>query len=64
MNKYTSQKFIAEELKKINKVIDLKIIRGESYKKESARHRALIAQMRGAQGEYRWFMSFNRFIAR
>jgi len=62
MNKHTSQKHIREELAKINKVIDLKIIRGQSYKKEAARHRALLAQMRGMQGEYRWFMSFSRFI--
>ncbi len=65
MNRYTSQKYIRQELAHINKVIDMKIIKGESYKKEAARHRALIAQMRAAQqSEYSWLMSFSRFITR
>ena len=45
MSKFVLEKKIQSELKKINKVIDLKIIQGESYRREALRHRFLLNRL-------------------
>jgi hypothetical protein len=45
MSKYVLEKNIRGELKRINDIIDLKIIRGMPYKRESLRHRFLLYRL-------------------
>ena len=45
MSKYILEKNIKDELKKLNDVIDVKIIRGVSYKREALRHRFLLYRL-------------------
>ena len=45
MSKFTLEKKIKSELKAINDVIDLKIIKGVSYKREALRHRFLLYRL-------------------
>jgi len=47
MSKYRLSKIVQAEINKLNQIIDLKIIKGESYKKESRRHKFLISQLNG-----------------
>lgn len=39
-------KMLEREIQKINKKIDLKILRGESYKKEATEHKLLLRKVR------------------
>jgi len=39
-------KTIEREIKRINKVIDLKILKGEEYRKEARDHRLLLKKIR------------------
>lgn len=45
MSKYILEKNIRAELKKVNDVIDLKIIKGVSYRREALKHRFLLNRM-------------------
>lgn len=45
MSKIVLEKNIKSELKKINEVIDMKIIRGMSYRREALRHRFLLYRL-------------------
>jgi hypothetical protein len=45
MSKFILEKNIQSELKKINDIIDIKIIKGISYKRESLRHRFLLNRL-------------------
>ncbi len=45
MSKFILEKRIQAELKKINDVIDVKIIKGMSYKREALRHRFLLYRL-------------------
>jgi hypothetical protein len=45
MSKFILEKRIKSELKKINDVIDLKIVKGVSYKREALRHRFLLYRL-------------------
>jgi len=47
MSKYRLSKILQTEINKLNEVIDLKIIRGLSYTKESRRHKFLMKQLEG-----------------
>jgi hypothetical protein len=53
-------KLIEVEIQKINKKIDLKIIRGEDYKREAKEHKLLIRKYRQntKQGFFRKVMPF------
>ena len=51
MKRMTLMFAINRELRSINKKIDQKIIKGISYEKESARHRALVSQLRRIESE-------------
>lgn len=42
---------INREIRTINKKIDQKIIKGNSYEKESSRHRNLVSQLRRLESE-------------
>ena len=45
MSKFILEKNIQTELKKINDVIDIKIIKGVSYRREALRHRFLLNRL-------------------
>jgi hypothetical protein len=47
------------ELQRVNDAIDIKIIKGLSYKREALRHRLLLSQLRHARqkSERGWFAS-------
>ncbi len=45
MSKITLEKTIREELQQINNVIDVKILKGLSYKREALRHRFLLSRL-------------------
>ena len=45
MSKITLEKTIREELHKLNDIIDIKILKGLSYKRESLRHRFLLSRL-------------------
>lgn len=44
MSKYRLSRIIQAEINKLNEEIDLKIIWGQSYKKEARRHKFLVSQ--------------------
>lgn len=46
MNKNTLKKEIHKEIKNINRLIDMRIIKGLSYKDLSRRHKFLISQLK------------------
>jgi hypothetical protein len=46
MSKYRLSKIIQAEINKLNEEIDLRIIRGLSYKTEARRHKFLLSQLR------------------
>ncbi len=45
MSKFILEKNIRAELKKINDVIDMKILKGIPYKREAVRHRFLLNRL-------------------
>ncbi len=45
MSKYILEKRVKIELKKINEIIDSKIIKGEPYRREALRHRFLLNRL-------------------
>lgn len=45
MSKYILEKNIKGELKKINDIIDLKILKGMPYRREALRHRFLLNRL-------------------
>jgi len=45
MSKFILEKKIQVELRKINEVIDFKIIQGQSYRREALRHRFLLNRL-------------------
>lgn len=60
MSGHTYKKTIESELRKLNEAIDLKIIKGVSYVKESRRHKFLLRQLKGFALPSSWFQkSFN-----
>jgi hypothetical protein len=64
MNSVASIQLAKREIKKLNRLIDQKIIRGESYRHESRRHKELVHRLHGlSQNSWfeRTFMSFSLF---
>lgn len=56
MSKYEIVKSLKYEIKKINYVIDQKIIQGQPYYREARRHKFLISQLsRLAPQKQSWF---------
>ncbi len=57
MSKIKLAQKIKVEIKKLNREIDLKIIKGLPYKAEARRHRFLVSQFYGFYDTYRanWF---------
>jgi hypothetical protein len=51
MRKMTIMFAIRRELNSINKRIDFKIIKGESYERESRKHKNLMLQLRRLESE-------------
>jgi hypothetical protein len=58
MSKYKIVSTIQRELEKINERIDMKILQGQSYRKEAKQHKVLMSQLRHAGGGFRFFSFF------
>ncbi|MEN9649420.1 MAG: hypothetical protein RL094_387 [Candidatus Parcubacteria bacterium] len=55
MSKGQIKTAIEVELRKLNETIDMKIVRGLSYRQEARRHKTLLAQARRLRSS--WFSS-------
>jgi hypothetical protein len=51
MRRMTFMFSIRKEITKINKKIDYKIVKGESYEREARRHKDLVLQLRKLESE-------------
>jgi len=49
---------IAVELRKLNEVIDMKIVRGQAYRAEARRHKELLSRLNRANRERSFFGAF------
>ncbi len=66
MSKYQLKKTIEREIKDLNWKIDMKIVRGLSYREEARRHKLLLMQLRRlSAGDGSGLLSniFNRIAA-
>jgi hypothetical protein len=57
-------KMLDREIQKINKIIDIKILRGEDYKKEARDHKLLLKKVRFHTRQSlfsRFFPTFTKF---
>jgi len=64
MNAITSVNFVRREIKRVNKIIDRKILRGEPYQSDSRYHRDLVRMLHmvSRHGWFeRTFLSFSLF---
>ena len=53
MNKLKLKFILASELKKMNRMIDLKIARGLSYRHEARRHKTIVRQLDNLSRDFR-----------
>lgn len=56
MTQHQAYKVIVEEIERLNKEIDLKIIKGVSYAEESRRHKVLLARLKHANPQPMWWI--------
>jgi hypothetical protein len=64
MSKHQTIKAIRNEIERLNKEIDLRIIRGLPYKREALRHKALMVQLsRMSSGGFSWFGKSLSFVS-
>ena len=67
MSKFILEKKIQTELKKINGIIDVKIIEGVSYRREALRHRFLLNRLsdlhRLSKFHSSWFQRATNVVA-
>jgi len=54
MSKYQLQHSIREELRRVNEIIDRKIVEGASYMRESKRHKKLLRELTQLRGGSFW----------
>jgi len=59
MSKHQIVKELRREIAKLNRIIDMAIIRGVSYRDEARRHKFLVAQLARLQPRRSIFSSFN-----
>ena len=67
MSKFVLESKIRGELKRINEIIDLKIVQGESYRREALRHRFLLNRLsdlhRLSRFHSNWFQRATNVVA-
>jgi len=67
MSQYSLEKKIKEELRLVNDIIDLKILKGLSYKREAVRHRFLLNRLvdlhRLPKFHSSWFQRMTNVVA-
>lgn len=61
MSKNQMKYAIECEIRKLNEVIDMKIVRGQSYRHEARRHKMLVAQVKRMKGQ-QWFANSFGFM--
>ena len=59
MSKHQIARELRREISKLNRIIDLAIIRGVSYRDEARRHKFLVAQLARLQPRRSLFSSFS-----
>ncbi|HTK33548.1 MAG TPA: hypothetical protein VL335_03350 [Candidatus Paceibacterota bacterium] len=59
MSKHQIVRELRREIAKLNRIIDLAIIRGVSYREEARRHKFLVAQLNRLQPRRSIFSSFS-----
>ena len=66
MSKYQTLRAIRSELKRLNRLIDMRIIQGLSYKDLSRRHKFLMRELDSLESRRSWFSSlgFASFLYR
>ncbi|MBI2023241.1 hypothetical protein HYT01_01610 [Candidatus Giovannonibacteria bacterium] len=55
MTKYQTFKIISSEIDKLNRLIDMKIIKGTTYKAEARKHKELYTKLRRLSSGAGWF---------
>lgn len=55
MSKHQAIRTIRAEIARLNQMIDLKIIKGVSYRREALRHKFLMAQLARLSPRHSWF---------
>ena len=64
MSKHQAKRAIRAEIERLNQEIDLKIIRGVSYKREAVRHKFLMRQLSMLSRAHSfWFSSPLKFVS-
>lgn len=61
MSKQQIATTIKKELEKVNEEIDMRILRGEPYRRQARQHRALLSQLRHVRSVGRSFSLFSFF---
>jgi hypothetical protein len=62
MSPYQLKNVIDKELEKLNATIDLKIIEGESYRRDAQRHKMLLSQIKHIRRK-QWLKRSMRFMS-
>ncbi|MBU6231104.1 MAG: hypothetical protein KGI45_01040 [Patescibacteria group bacterium] len=62
MSKHQAIRAIRVEIERLNQEIDLKIIRGASYRREALRHKTLMAQLARLSPRRKYFAGFGNFV--
>jgi len=64
MSKHKAIKTIRSEIDRLNREIDIRIIKGLSYRREALRHKFLMAQLaRLSERQNSWFGKSLRFVS-
>lgn len=64
MSKHQAIRTIRVEIERLNREIDLRIIKGLSYRREALRHKFLMAQLaRLSRAQSSWFGKSLRFVS-
>ncbi|MEK7090581.1 MAG: hypothetical protein AAB930_03260 [Patescibacteria group bacterium] len=59
MTRYQTFKAIRTEIDRLNRVIDLKIIKGTKYHREAAKHKILVGSLKRLAAEKLWSSLFS-----
>ena len=64
MSKHQAIRAIRTEIERLNREIDLRIIKGLSYRREALRHKFLMAELaKASRSQISWFGKSLRFVS-
>lgn len=58
MSKQKIVSTIQKELERVNETIDMKILKGQPYRREARQHKVLLSQLKHARGSFTFFSFF------